>query len=66
MQELAKDKLFILSLEDLPHGERFLLWPCGILPRTRTGLGAKRETLYFINFNIKNESFKILNPSSDG
>jgi hypothetical protein len=24
MRELAKDKLFILWLEDLPHGERFL------------------------------------------
>jgi hypothetical protein len=24
MRELAKEKLFILWLEDLPHGERFL------------------------------------------
>jgi hypothetical protein len=30
------------------------------LSRTSTGLGAKRQTLYFSNFNIKNENFKIL------
>jgi hypothetical protein len=72
MREPAKDKLFILYLEDLPHGERFLpyreknLSPCGNLSRTRTGQGAKRRTLYFLNFNIKNENFKILNPSPDG
>jgi hypothetical protein len=49
VRELAKDKLFILCLGDLPHGERFLpfLLPCGKLSRTRTGLGAKRRTLYF-------------------
>jgi hypothetical protein len=72
MRELVKDKLFILCLEDLPHGERFLpygeknLSPCGNLSRTLTGLGAKRRTLYFLNFNIKRENFKILNPSPDG
>jgi hypothetical protein len=57
---------------NLPLGERFLpygeknlsLW--GNLSRTRTGLGAKRRTLYFLNFYIKNENFKILNPSPDG
>jgi hypothetical protein len=26
VQELAKDKLLILWLEDLPHGKRFLLY----------------------------------------
>jgi hypothetical protein len=72
MREPAKDKLFILYLENLPHGERFLqckekrLSPCGNLSRTRTGRGAKRQTLYFFNFNIKNENFKISNPSPDG
>jgi hypothetical protein len=43
VRELARDKLFILWLEDLPHGERFLpygeknLSPCGNLSMTRTG-----------------------------
>jgi hypothetical protein len=51
---------------NLQHGERFLLYReknlsmCGNLSRTRT-----KRTLYFLNFNIKNENFKILNPSSD-
>jgi hypothetical protein len=31
-----------------------------------TGLGAKRRTLYFLNFIIKNENFKMLNPLPDG
>jgi hypothetical protein len=59
VREQAKDKLFILRLENLPHGERFVLYseknlsPCGNLSWTRTGLGAKRRTLY----NIKNEKF---------
>jgi hypothetical protein len=59
-------------LKDLPHGERFLpygeknLSPLGNLSRTLTGLGAKRQTLYFFNFIIKDETFKILNPSPDG
>jgi hypothetical protein len=35
------------------------------LSGTHTGLGAKEQTLYFFNFNIKNENFKILNPSPD-
>jgi hypothetical protein len=66
VRELAKDKLFLLYLEDLLHGERFLpygeknLSPCGNLSRTHTGRGAKWQTLYFLNFNIKNENFKIL------
>jgi hypothetical protein len=57
---------------NLPHGERFLpygeknLSPCRNLSRTRTGLGAKRRTLCFLNFYIKNENFKILIPSQDG
>jgi hypothetical protein len=29
------------------------------LVQERTGLGAKRQTLYFLNFNIKNENFKF-------
>jgi hypothetical protein len=62
VREPAKDRLFILYLEDLPHGERFLpygdkkLSPCGNLSRTRTGRGATWRTLYFLNFNIKNET----------
>jgi hypothetical protein len=72
VREPAKDKLFIFYMEDLPHGERFLpygeknLSPCRNLSRTRTGRGPKRRTLYFLNFNIKNENVKILNPSPDG
>jgi hypothetical protein len=64
MREPAKDKLCILYSEDLPHGERFLpygeknLLLCGNLSRTRSGRGAKRRTLYFLNFDIKNENFK--------
>jgi hypothetical protein len=46
------------------RGEKSLA--VGELVRTRTRLGAKRPTLYFLNFNIKNENFKILNPSTDG
>jgi hypothetical protein len=43
MREPAKDILFIFYLEDLPHGEKFLLYgeknlsPCGNLSRTHTG-----------------------------
>jgi hypothetical protein len=65
LREPAKDKLFILYLEDLPHSERFLpfgeknLSPCGNLSRTRTGQGAKRQTQYILNFNNKNENFKF-------
>jgi hypothetical protein len=72
MWELAKDKVYILWLEDLPHGKRFSpygekhLSPCGNLSRTLTGIGAKQRTIYFLNLNIKNENFKILNPSPDG
>jgi hypothetical protein len=56
--------LFILYLEDLHHGERLLpygeknLSPWRNLSRTRTGRGAKRRTLYFLNFNIKNGNSK--------
>jgi hypothetical protein len=56
VRELAKDKLFLLCLEDLPHGERFLpcggknLSPCGNLSRTRTGLGAKRRNPILFKF----------------
>jgi hypothetical protein len=63
-RELAKDKLFILWLEDLPYSKIFLpygkknLLPCGNLSRTPTGLGAKRRTLYFLNFKINNENVK--------
>jgi hypothetical protein len=49
----------------LPYGEKNFS-PCGNLSRTSTRLGAKRRTLYVLNFNIKNECFKILNPSRDG
>jgi hypothetical protein len=44
VQELVKDKLFILWLEDLPHSKRLLpygeknLSACGNLSRTRPGL----------------------------
>jgi hypothetical protein len=59
MQKLGKDKLFTLSLEDLPHGKKFLPYgekifsPCGNLSRTCTGLGAKQQT---IKFNLKSYS----------
>jgi hypothetical protein len=49
---------------NLPHSERFLpygeknLSPCGNLSRIRSGLGGKGQTLYFLNFYIKNENFK--------
>jgi hypothetical protein len=73
VREPAEDKLFILYLKDLPHGERFLpygeknLVPCRNLSRTRSGRGAKWRMLYFLNVNIKNENFKnFLNPSPDG
>jgi hypothetical protein len=29
-------------------------------------INAKRRTLYLLNFYIKKENFKILNPSQDG
>jgi hypothetical protein len=50
VREQAKDKLFILWLEDLPHGERFLpygekhLSPCGNLSITHTGLSGEAYT----------------------
>jgi hypothetical protein len=72
VREPAKDKLFILYSEDLPHGERFLpyveknLSPCGNLSRTRTGARSEAANPILLNFNIKNENFKILNPSQDG
>jgi hypothetical protein len=70
VRELAKDRLFIIWLEVLLHGERFLpygeknLSQCGNLSRTRTGLGAKRRTLYILNFKIftKILKFKSLRP----
>jgi hypothetical protein len=66
VRELAKDKFvytlvggFTAQREILPYGEKNLS-PCGNLSRTRTGLGAKRRTLYFLHFSIKNENYKIL------
>jgi hypothetical protein len=55
---------------NLPHGKRFLPYgeknfsPCGnlYLSRTRTGLGATRQTLYFLTIKMKSKflKFKIL------
>jgi hypothetical protein len=65
VQELAKDRLFIFWLEDLPHDEIFLPSgeknpsPCGNLSRTRTRLGAKRRTLYLLNFKIRTKILKF-------
>jgi hypothetical protein len=65
MRELAKDKLFILWLKDLPHGERFLpygeknLSPCRNLYRTRTRLGMKWQTLYFLTNKMKSKFLKL-------
>jgi hypothetical protein len=58
-------------LEDLLHGERFLpygeknLSPAGTCVGHVSGPVAKRRTLYFLNFKIKIENLKILNPSAD-
>jgi hypothetical protein len=56
---------------NFPHGERFLPYGEKNLSRelvqdTYVAIGAKRRTLYFFNFNVKNEHFKILNPSPVG
>jgi hypothetical protein len=67
VRELAKDKLFILWLKDLAHGERFLpygeknLSPCGNLSRTRTRPGMKRQTLYryFLTNKMKSKFLKF-------
>jgi hypothetical protein len=58
-------RIYRMGRDFLPYGEKNLS-PCGNLSRTRTGLGAKQRTLYILKFNIKNENFKILNPSPDG
>jgi hypothetical protein len=58
---------------NLPHGESFTVQREKYLAMQElvqdmytTGLGAKWRTLYFLNFNIKNENFQILNASLDG
>jgi hypothetical protein len=46
-------------LDKFPRGERFFspygknLSPCGNLSWTRTGRGAKRQTLYFLTIEMK-------------
>jgi hypothetical protein len=54
--------LFILYLEDLPHGERFLPYREKNLSRTRTGWGEKRQAVFFLTIGMKSIflKFKVL------
>jgi hypothetical protein len=66
LYENCLKRIVYMLMADFPW-EKFYRYSEKFSNRTGTGTAkwTKRRTLYFLIFTIKNENFKILNPSAD-